>query len=340
LAEAERWRKEDELLAKLTTASTLEELREEISHLEELIALGRALEQAGVETKLQELQKLLSILRAQHPQEKLVVFTESRDTLEHLAKHIRSWGYEIVTIHGGMHLEERIRAEAEFREQAQVLISTEAGGEGINLQFASLMVNYDIPWNPNRLEQRMGRIHRYGQQKEVHIYNLVAGNTVEGEVLRRLFQKLEQIRKAMGSDRVFDVIQEVLRGRSLADLILQALSGRKTLAEIVAEIEAIPDAEAVERIRQAAAESLATRYIDFSRILNEERRAKENRLVPEYVEAFFEKAANYLGLRARKGEDGLWRVEHVPSFLRQRPADFRARFGEVREHYRRLTFYK
>lgn len=340
LAEAERWRKEDELLSKLTTARTLDDLWREIGHLDELIALGRSLEQKGVETKLQELQELLATLRTQYPHEKLVVFTESRDTLEYLAKHIRSWGYEIVTIHGGMRLEERIRAEAEFRDRAQVLISTEAGGEGINLQFASLMVNYDIPWNPNRLEQRMGRIHRYGQQKEVHIYNLVAGNTVEGEVLRRLFQKLEQIRQAMGSDRVFDVIQEVLRGRSLSELILEALSGRKTLEDIVAEIEAVPNAEAVERIRQAAAEALATRHIDFSRILGEERRAKETRLVPEYVEAFFEKAAAYLGLQARKVEDGLWRVGPVPSFLRQRSADFRARFGEVRELYRRLTFYK
>jgi predicted CopG family antitoxin len=202
------------------------------------------------------------------------------------------------------------------------------------------MVNYDIPWNPNRLEQRMGRIHRYGQQKEVHIYNLVAEDTVEGEVLRRLFRKLEEIQRAMGSDRVFDVIQEVLRGQSLSDLIMEALAGRKTLEEIAAEIERVPNEEAIRRIREATAEALATRHIDLSRILGEERKAKENRLVPEYVEAFFERAAGFLGLRAWKGEDGFWRVDSVPSFLRQRSADFRSRFGEVRERYRKLTFYK
>ncbi len=340
LPERERWEKEEELLSKLTAAQTLEELREEIAALEGLIARGRELERAGVETKLNELRKLLTSLTDNHPGEKLVIFTESRDTLEYLAAHLRRWGHAVTVLHGGMNLEDRIRAEAEFREHTQILVSTEAGGEGINLQFASLMVNYDLPWNPNRLEQRMGRIHRYGQQKEVHIFNLVAGNTVEGEVLRRLFQKLEEIRAAMGSDRVFDVIQEVLYSRSLADLILEVIAGRRTLEEIVREIEAMPNTEAIARIRAATAEALATRHIDLSRILGEERRAKENRLIPEYVEAFFEKAAAYLEIRARKGEDGLWRAGPLPARLRNRSADFRARFGEVREVYRRLTFHK
>ncbi|MBC7222624.1 DUF3883 domain-containing protein [Candidatus Bipolaricaulota bacterium] len=340
LPEAERWEKEEELLSKLTAARTLDELREEIASLASLIEKAKELERKGVETKLVELKDLLAKVFKNHPGEKLVIFTESRDTLEYLASHLRRWGYLVTVLHGGMNLEARIQAEAEFRDHTQILISTEAGGEGINLQFASLMINYDIPWNPNRLEQRMGRIHRYGQRKEVHIYNLVAGNTVEGEVLKRLFRKLEEIKAALGSDRVFDVIQEVLYGQSLADLILEAIAGRRTLDEIVQEIEAVPNEEVVRRIRAATAEALATRHIDLSRILGEERKAKENRLVPEYVEAFFERAVAYLGLQAKKGEDGLWRVGPVPAFLRQRSADFRARYGEVREHFRRLTFYK
>ncbi len=340
LPEKERWEKEEELVSKLTAARTLAELREELASLAALIEKAKELERKGVETKLNELRALLTTVFGNYPGEKLVIFTESRDTLEYLASHLRRWGYLVTVLHGGMNLEARIQAEGEFRDRAQILISTEAGGEGINLQFASLMINYDIPWNPVRLEQRMGRIHRYGQRKEVHIYNLVAGNTVEGEVLKKLFQKLEEIRAAMGSDRVFDVIQEVLYGQSLADLILEAIAGRRTLDEIVREIEAIPNEEAIRRIRAATAEALATRHIDLSRILGEERKAKENRLVPEYVEAFFERAAEYLGLRAKKGGDGLWRVGPVPAFLRQRSADFQARFGEVREHFHRLTFYK
>ena len=340
LSEAERWKEEEEMLSKLTAARTLEELREEIQRLGQLIVLGQELERSHVETKLRELKRLLEDLHRNHPGEKLVLFTESRDTLEYLRKNVQRWGYPVTVLHGGMNLEERIRAETEFRDRTPILLSTEAGGEGINLQFASLMVNYDIPWNPNRLEQRMGRIHRYGQKKEVHIFNLVAENTVEGEVLRRLFEKLARIREAMGSDRVFDVIQEVLRGRSLSDLIFEVLSGRRTMEEIVAEIEAVPDPEAIRRVRAASAEALATRHIDLSRILGEDRKAKENRLVPEYVEEFFRRAAEHLGLRCSRDEDGLWRVRDVPAWLRQRSADFCARFGEVRDHYRRLTFHK
>jgi superfamily II DNA/RNA helicase len=220
------------------------------------------------------------------------------------------------------------------------MVSTEAGGEGINLQFCSLMVNYDIPWNPNRLEQRMGRIHRYGQRKEVYIYNLVAEDTVEGEVLRRLFKKLEAIREAMGSDRVFDVIQEVIPGRSLADLIVEALTGRRTLDEIAAEIERVPDEEALRRAREAALEALATRHIDLKKVLGEERRAKEMRLVPEYIEQFFIRACSFLGIPLERRRDGHYRLVPVPASLRRRTVEFQNRYGEVQRTYRDFTFYK
>jgi len=114
---------------------------------------------------------------------KILIFTESRDTLEYLEGKIKEWGYKTNTIHGGLRLEDRVKAESIFRTETDVLVATEAAGEGINLQFCHLMINYDIPWNPNRLEQRMGRIHRYGQQKEVFVFNLVAEDTREGKVL-------------------------------------------------------------------------------------------------------------------------------------------------------------
>jgi len=202
------------------------------------------------------------------------------------------------------------------------------------------MINYDIPWNPNRLEQRMGRIHRYGQRKEVYIYNLVAEDTVEGEVLRRLFQKLEAIRQAMGSDRVFDVIQDVIPGRNLADLIVEAITGRRSLDEIAAEIERIPDEEALRRAKEAALEALATRHIDLAAVLGEERRAKEQRLVPEYIEQFFVKACEFLGLSLERRRDGRFRLASVPAWLRQRSVEFVNRYGEVQSSYRDFTFYK
>ncbi len=340
LEEWERLQREEELVERLTAAETREELEREIRQLGELIRLAKQAERLEVETKLRELQRVMEEERLRQTGEKLLVFTESRETLDYLVEKIREWGYSVVPLHGGMRLDARIRAEHEFREKAQVMVSTEAGGEGINLQFCALMVNYDIPWNPNRLEQRMGRVHRYGQTKEVHIYNLVAIDTREGKVLEALFRKLQEIQEALGSDRVFDVVGEVLPGKSLKELIVEAISRRRTLDEIVREIEAVPDEQAVARVREAALEGLAVRHIDLTRILGEERRARENRLVPEYIERFFERACKRLGVPLERRDDGLWRIPHVPYELRNVSKDFKDRYGEVFPEYRKIAFEK
>ena len=339
-SEAERIKREDELVERLTAAETREELQAEINTLAELIRLAREAERHEVETKLTELRNVMEDEQLQQTREKLLIFTESRETLEYLAEKLKNWGYSVVTMHGGMNLDARIRAEHEFRERAQVMVSTEAGGEGINLQFCSLMVNYDIPWNPNRLEQRMGRIHRYGQQKEVHIYNLVAADTREGKVLEALFRKLERIRNALGSDRVFDIIGEVIPGRSLKELIVEAIANRRTLDDIVAEIEAMPDEEAVRKARAAVLEGLATRHIDLQRVLGEDRRAREHRLVPEYIERFFQRACEFLNIPLERRRDGLWRVPNVPYEVRNVSQTLRHRFGEVFREYSKLAFDK
>ena len=338
--EAERLRQEEELVERLTAAETREELQAEIETLANLIRLARDAERHEVETKLNELRKVMGAEKLQQTGEKLLIFTESRETLDYLVEKLKGWGYSVVKLHGGMKLDDRIRSEHEFREQAQVMVSTEAGGEGINLQFCALMVNYDIPWNPNRLEQRMGRIHRYGQQKEVHIYNLVAADTREGMVLQALFQKLERIQQALGTDRVFDVIGEVIPGRGLKDLIVEAIAQRRTLEDIVAEIEAVPDEAAVRKTREAALEALATRHIDLSRILGEDRRAREHRLVPEYIEKFFERSCAFLRVRLEKRHDGLWRVPNVPIELRNVSQAFKHQYGEVFREYHKLAFDK
>jgi hypothetical protein len=186
----------------------------------------------------------------------------------------------------------------------------------------------------------MGRIHRYGQQKEVHIYNLVAADTREGKVLGALFRKLEQIQAALGSDRVFDVIGEVIPGQSLKELIVQAITNRRTLEEIIADIETLPDEEAVRKAREAVLEGLATRHIDLQRVLAEDRRARENRLVPEYIERFFERACKFLNIPLERRRDGLWRVPHVPYEIRHVSQEFRHRFGEVFREYGKLAFDK
>ena len=340
LEEKERWKREEELLEKLTSAETLEELKEEIEKIEELVVLSKEVEKKEIETKLNELKKVMDTQKLREAETKLLIFTESKDTLEYLVEKLRKWGYSVAFIHGGMSLDARIRAEAEFKNQAQIMVSTEAGGEGINLQFCWLMVNYDIPWNPNRLEQRMGRVHRYGQQHEVHIYNLVAFDTKEGKILNKLFEKLDNIKDHLGSDRVFDVVGEVLAGKSLKDLIVDAITNRRTMDDILKDFERIPDEEAVNRVREASLEALATRHIDLIKILGEQQKAKENRLVPEYVEEFFKRAAKALNIKMERRQDGFWRITSVPFEIRNQPYEFKTRFGEVQREYTKVSFDK
>lgn len=340
LEENQRWQKEEELLDKLTSAETLEELKEEINKLDELVALAREVEKQEIETKLSRLREVIDDIKVRESGTKILIFTESKDTLEYLAEKLRKWGYSVTTVHGGMNMDARIRAEHEFKHNAQVMVATEAAGEGINLQFCWLLINYDIPWNPNRLEQRMGRVHRYGQRHDVHIYNMVAVDTREGRILEKLFEKLNRMKDHLGSDRVFDVIGDILPGTSLKDLILEAIANPQSTDDIVAEMERIPDEEVAQRVREATMEALATRHIDLSRILGEQRVARENRLVPEYIEKFFLRAAQTLGIRVEKRQDGFWRVPAVPFEVRNQPYEFKIKYGEVYREYLKVAFDK
>lgn len=345
--EPERLCQEDQILERLTAAETREELEHEIEELDRLIGLAREAERHEVETKLVKLREVIQDRNIRESGEKLLVFTEAKDTLDYLTEKLRLWGFSVANIHGGMSLDERIRAERAFQgDGPQIMVSTEAGGEGINLHYrCSLMVNYDIPWNPNRLEQRMGRIHRYGQQKEVFIFNLVASDTREGAVLNALFRKLENIRAAYGQDehgrdRVFDVIGDVLANISLKDLIIDAIANRRSLQEIIAQVESTPNEEAIRRVREASLMGLATRHIDLQRILGDQRAARENRLVPEYIERYAVRACRFLNLPLERRQDGLWRLERgVPSLRHRLPPDFAQRYGHLSE-YPRFAFDK
>src|SRR5271157_2935794 len=209
-------------------------LREEIIELGKLIQLAQTLEKLEVESKLVRLKELIIQNGVfQDPKMKLLIFTEHKDTLDFLCGDgkegrplgkLREWGLTVTQIHGGMKIGDRdtpgsrIFAEREFRESAQVLVATEAAGEGINLQFCWFMINFDIPWSPIRLEQRMGRIHRYGQEKNCLVFNFVAQNTREGRVLQKLLERLREIRNELGTDQVFDVVGEVFPGNLLERL--------------------------------------------------------------------------------------------------------------------------
>ena len=229
----------------------------------------------------------------------LLIFTEHKDTLDYLVEKLGA-DFDVAVIHGGMKLAERIDQERFFREQAQIMVATEAAGEGINLQFCHLMVNYDIPWNPNRLEQRMGRIHRIGQTREVHIFNLVAGNTREGYVLKALLDKIENIEGTLG-DEVFDVIGGIFAEYNLRELLESVLVG-----EVSAEERSRADRGEGERSgrgrprERAARAALATDNIDWQEQSDRAARARERRLPPSYFERFFLDAIAFAGGKAER----------------------------------------
>jgi len=317
-------------------------LQKEIETLDGLAQKAKDIIEKEEEIKVRELKKTLHDLNAKFPGEKVLVFTESKDTLEYLRKRIDTWGYKANYIHGGMKLEERVHAEKVFKNETQVLIATEAAGEGINLQFCHLMINYNIPWNPNRLEQRMGRVHRYGQNKEVFVYNLVARDTREGKVLERLFSKLEEIKTALGSDKVFDVLSEVLYGKNLSQLMLDAATNARDIDDILKEIDIVVDEEYIASVKESLGESLATHFIDYTRIKEMADRAREYRLIPEYTEAYFKKAFEKAEGKIRERKDGFLSVDSVPFDIR-RIADedlFKKRHGSLLKSYAKGSFDK
>ncbi len=342
LSEEERW-KEEEIWETLSVAENREELKKEIKTLEELIDLSKEIIKNEDEVKLKQLKDTLTELNKNFPHEKIIIFTESKDTLDYLEGKIKQWGYSVITIHGGMKLEERIKAEAVFRNEKQVLIATEAAGEGINLQFCHLMINYDIPWNPNRLEQRMGRIHRYGQNREVFVFNLVNADTREGQVLSRLFDKLEQIKNALGSDKVFDVISEVFEGKNLSQLLIDAAVHARSQEEILKEIEIKVDEEYIRKIKDNLGDTLATRFIDYTRIREMRDKALEHKLIPEYTESFFKKAFSLVGGKFVERKDGFLAIERIPYEIKEIAYEdsFKRKYGQLLPRgYRKATFDK
>ncbi len=344
--EEKRWEQEKKWET-LSIAKDKEELKREIATLEELISKAKEILAEEQEVKLIELKKALEEgfkkIREIQGKEKILIFTESKDTMEYLVERINSWGYSVNFIHGGMRLEERVNAEKIFQHKTQIMVATEAAGEGINLQFCHLMINYDIPWNPNRLEQRMGRIHRYGQQKDVYIFNLVAEDTREGQILAKIFDKLEEIRNAIGNDKVFDVIGDVFYGKNLYQLILEAVANARSMEEIIKELDIRVDEECIKkRINDALGESLATRHIDYTRIKDMAQKAKEYRLIPEYVEEFFKKAFEHTDGKLKVRRDGFISIESIPYVIRKitDEVDFKNRYGTGLKSYPKATFEK
>ena len=337
LAEEDRWGLEEQALDEWLP-STVAELQAELDVVRPLLTQAEETEAANTEVKLIELLGVLDDegLRRNRAV-KLLIFTEHRDTLDFLCERLTAEGFELAVIHGGLKLRDRIAAEKHFRERAQIMVATEAAGEGINLQFCHLMVNYDIPWNPNRLEQRMGRIHRIGQTRDVHIYNLVAMNTRESAVLHTLLVKLENMAGALG-ETVFDVIGEIFAGARLAELIEKVLAGEVTEQQAIEQLGgATLDPATEQKFRALTTKALATHHLDWQAQADSEARANERRLPPGYLERFFRDAVDLLGGSVAERLDQTLRVTRTPDRL-VAASRLTGATREIFPSYERLTF--
>ena len=320
-------------------------LEAERGGLQDLIDQAKALEARDVSSKLAKLHEVLTDERVfADARNKLLIFTEHKDTLDFLVGKLTGWGLNVTQIHGNMPVGDRdtpgtrLHAERAFKEESQIMVATEAAGEGINLQFCWLMVNYDIPWNPMRLEQRIGRIHRYGQENDCLIFNFVAQNTREGQVLNVLLERLKEIRTALGSDQVFDVVGQVVPANFIERLLRDHYAGRITRDEMVERVVREVEPGRFERITKSALEGLARRQLNLSRLVGKRAEAKERRLVPEVIEEFFLQAAPMAGLAPRRERPFVARIGRVPRHLLQVAQGLEHRFGRLGREYRRVTF--
>jgi superfamily II DNA or RNA helicase len=335
----------EEIIQAVTLTGNADQVRAEIAQLRQYAEQAQAVEEH--EAKLTRLKDLLQTQGFfDNPDQRLLIFTEFRDTLDYLVKCLKGWGFRVGTIHGGMRpgaREEpgtRLYAEQQFKEGAiQVLVATEAAGEGINLQCCHILFNYDIPWNPNRLEQRMGRIHRYGQLYDCLIFNFVAGNTIEGHVLRRLLEKLQEIRDALDDDAVFNVVGEVLPAAQVERVLRDYYAGKLGDADLEERLLRNVDEEQFRAICQNALEGLAAKKLNLEMLIERRARAQERRVVPETIARFINEAAGYahLALKPIPSLPHTFEPGRIPTALRRYEQDATWKLPPLATRYPRCS---
>lgn len=329
----------------------VEQARRELVILEPLIKKTQQLVDSGTTAKWEKLKEMLDTGQAfdKESDRKLLIFTEHKDTLDWLNAKISSLGFTTVTIHGGMkpgsrdEENTRLWAENQFREEdgAQIMVATEAAGEGINLQFCWRMVNWDVPWNPARLEQRIGRIHRYKQKRDVIAFNLIAINTREGAVLETLQEKIEEIRRALDPDnegRIFDVVGSVISPNMIENVMKRVYDGEISKEEAQELVRGEVTKEKFEEIINHTLESLASRELNLGIVKQYNAEARVRRLVPEVLRDFFVESAEIVFKhpvkRARIGFS--WRTPKVVMAMR---GDLKS-IGDLGKEYKAFTFHK
>ncbi|MEK7357188.1 MAG: helicase-related protein, partial [Bdellovibrionota bacterium] len=350
LPDDERTQLEEELVDESSTAETIEELEAEIRTLHILLELARQVKESNIDRKWDEVSKLIQnnpeMKDAEGKLRKLIIFTEHKDTLDYLHGKLTTLlgkPEAVRVIHGGVARDERRKIQALFTQDKEtvILLATDAAGEGVNLQRGHLMINYDLPWNPNRLEQRFGRIHRIGQTEVCHLWNLVADKTREGQVFQRLFEKLERQRKALGG-QVFDVLGQIFRECSLRDLLIEAIR-YGDLPEVRAKLDQVVDASVGENLEKLVHErGLASHVMspaDVEHIREEMEKAEARKLQPHFIAQFFMEAFKRMGGRISERESKRFEITHVPAEIRNRDRIV-GRGVPVLLRYERVTFEK
>lgn len=342
----------EQVVDQATAAETIPELEAEILILKDLEYQAMMVVRSGNDKKWEELSHLLQdrpeMYTAGGNRRKLIIFTEHKDTLNYLVGRITGLlgnPGAVLTIHGGTNRDDRRKAQEEFRNNPDVLVlvATDAAGEGVNLQNANLMVNYDLPWNPNRLEQRFGRIHRIGQTEVCHLWNLVANETREGEVFQKLFDKLEIEKKALGG-KVFDILGEAFENQSLKDLLVEAIrygESPEVKAKLNQVIDGALDTDHLKDIlkRNALVEQHMS-LEDLYAVKEEMEKAEARKLQPYFIRAFFTEAFKTLNGELRPREAGRYEVRHVPAALRERDRVIGESRTPVLKKYERICFEK
>jgi superfamily II DNA or RNA helicase len=320
---------EETISTTATTAESIEQLEIEVDTLRRLEQQALLVLRSGRDTKWLELNKILDdklMIDADGNRRKLIIFTEAKDTLQYLAgKILTRIGKpdSVEVIHGGVTREERRKIIKRFMQDRDlmVLVANDAAGEGVNLQRGHLMVNYDLPWNPNKIEQRFGRIHRIGQTEVCHLWNLVAADTREGDVYGRLLEKLETARTAL-KGRVYDVLGELFEGDSLKDLLWEAIQygdRNDVKARLFEKIDGAVDYEHIEQLlkkRKLTNDIMPEAAVEKVRMDVE--RAEAQRLQPHHIQSFFVEAFQHLGGRIKDREEGRFEITHVPVRIRER----------------------
>ena len=347
MEDADRERME-RLLDAITLAGNADEVHREISELRNLASKAKSVEDSGAETKVNELK---SILRSEgffdDSERRLLIFTEFKDTLDYLVKKLNDWGFRVGQIHGSMNVGARdetgtrLYVEQQFRDgDIQILVATEAAGEGINLQCCNVLFNFDIPWNPNRLEQRMGRIHRYGQQLDCIIFNFVAVNTIEGRVLQRLMFKLQEIRDALDDDAVFNVVGEVLPATQVERVFREYYAGKMGEDDLEERLLRDVDESRFREICQNALEGLAVNNLNLNMLVERKARAQERRVVPESIARFMSDSAKHVPMRlgpVRGINHAFSPIRRVPLALKKYENDSDWNLGALASRYPRLS---